>query len=131
MKTPCEIVVKTLLPTVRAEIARRLVSKHGMNQAEAAEKLGVTTAAVSQYLSERRATKRDLEPFRSQQFRILIQESAAKIASSTTEMETMREFCSLCCKIRSKGLICELHREASPGLDDCSICMQDDANSGT
>jgi predicted transcriptional regulator len=49
MKVPCEIVVWYVLPVVRREIAKSLVSDFGLNQRTAAGKLGITEAAVSQY----------------------------------------------------------------------------------
>jgi predicted XRE-type DNA-binding protein len=42
------------LPVIRKEIAERLITNFGLNQKEAAEKLGITPAAVCQYLSHKR-----------------------------------------------------------------------------
>jgi len=39
---------------MRAEMVSRLVQKQGLSQSDAAKRLGVTRAAVSQYLSKKR-----------------------------------------------------------------------------
>ena len=55
MKTPCELVVSKILPSLRASVVKELSGKHGMKQSEIAKKLGITQASVSQYLSATRA----------------------------------------------------------------------------
>jgi hypothetical protein len=50
----CDTMVRNLLPPMRAEMVSRLVLKQGMSQSAAAKHLGVTRAAVSQYLSRKR-----------------------------------------------------------------------------
>jgi len=52
--TPCEYILWNGLPVIRKEIAERLITNFGLNQKEAAEKLGITPAAVCQYLSHKR-----------------------------------------------------------------------------
>jgi hypothetical protein len=50
----CDTMVRNILPPVRAEMVSRLVLKQGMSQSDAAKHLGVTRAAVSQYMSRKR-----------------------------------------------------------------------------
>ncbi len=50
----CDTMVRNLLPPMRAEMVLRLVQKQGLSQSDAAKKLGVTRAAVSQYMSRKR-----------------------------------------------------------------------------
>lgn len=50
----CDTMVRTLLPPMRAEMVYRLVNRQGISQSDAAKKLGVTRAAVSQYMSRKR-----------------------------------------------------------------------------
>ncbi len=52
--TPCEYMMWNGLPVIRKEIAESMVNNFGLNQKEAAQKLGVTPAAVCQYLSKKR-----------------------------------------------------------------------------
>ena len=50
----CDTMVRNLLPPMRAEMVFRLVNKEGLTQSDTAKKLGVTRAAVSQYMSKKR-----------------------------------------------------------------------------
>jgi uncharacterized protein len=50
----CDTMVRNLLPPMRAEMVCRLVQKQGLSQSDAAKRLGVTRAAVSQYMSRKR-----------------------------------------------------------------------------
>lgn len=46
-----------ILPTLRAHVAAQLVSKYGFSKKDAAASLGVTPAAVTQYLKGRRGSR--------------------------------------------------------------------------
>lgn len=50
----CDSMVRTLLPPMRAEMVSRLVQKQGLSQSDAAKRLGVTRAAICQYMSRKR-----------------------------------------------------------------------------
>jgi predicted transcriptional regulator len=53
-KAPCEQIVWDLLPAIRKEMTISLIKQHKMTQKEAAEKLGLSEAAVSRYISGKR-----------------------------------------------------------------------------
>ena len=53
--TPCEYIVWNGLPLLRKEIVKSMINDFGLSQKETAEKIGITHAAVSQYLSGKRA----------------------------------------------------------------------------
>jgi uncharacterized protein len=50
----CDTMVRNLLPPMRAEMVYRLVQREGLSQSDAAKRLGVTRAAVCQYISRKR-----------------------------------------------------------------------------
>jgi len=50
----CDTMVRNVLPPMRAEMVFRLVQREGLSQSDAAKRLGVTRAAVSQYMSRKR-----------------------------------------------------------------------------
>jgi uncharacterized protein len=50
----CDSLARKYLPGMRAEMVYRLVSQRGMSQSDAAKRLGVTRAAISQYMSKKR-----------------------------------------------------------------------------
>jgi predicted transcriptional regulator len=88
---PCEKAVWYYLPQIRADLAKELV-KSGMTQSEAAKKLGVTPAAVSQYLHK----KRGLQPAKSQKYRQEIKAAAEKIREGTSKNELSGMVCNCC-----------------------------------
>jgi predicted transcriptional regulator len=50
----CDTMVRNVLPPMRAEMVFRLVQRQGLSQSDAAKRLGVTRAAVCQYMSRKR-----------------------------------------------------------------------------
>lgn len=52
--TPCEFMIWNGLPVIRKEIATCMINNFGLSQKETAEKLGITPAAVCQYVSKKR-----------------------------------------------------------------------------
>lgn len=53
MRSPCEEIVWEVLPGIRAAIAQELVAR-GLSQREVSRLMGITPAAVSQYVSRKR-----------------------------------------------------------------------------
>ena len=51
---PCEVGVKTVLPAVKAMMARSIVEKHGLNEKQTADLLGLSQSAVSRYVGKER-----------------------------------------------------------------------------
>ena len=51
---PCEIIGWQVLPAVRREIAKHLIGEKKMSRKEVAKKLGITEAAICQYLKAKR-----------------------------------------------------------------------------
>ena len=53
-RTTCEFMMWNGLPVIRKEIAESMINDYGLTQKETAEKLGITPAAVCQYVSKKR-----------------------------------------------------------------------------
>jgi uncharacterized protein len=53
MKSPCEIIVWDVLPSIRAALAEELVSRE-ISQKDVSKMLGITPPAVSLYVSKKR-----------------------------------------------------------------------------
>jgi predicted transcriptional regulator len=108
MKMPCEIIMWYILPGIRREIAKSLL-KNGLNQKETAKKLGVTDAAVSQYLSE----KRGGVEIKDKKILVEIKNSAKRIVAGDKSI-MVEETCRICNLIKSSrtvsGLLYEPHR---------------------
>jgi len=98
MNPQCEIIGKYALPIFRSMLAKELVQKYKLSQTEAAKKLGTTQAAVSQYLSAKRAYK-GMEHIA--QYLPKIQAMANQTAKQLVNQEITIEditpnFCSVC-----------------------------------
>jgi len=98
MEPQCEIVGKYVLPIFRSMLAKELVQKYKLSQAEAAKKLGTTQAAVSQYLSSKRAYKgiEHVEAFMPK-LQVMANETARKIINKEINtVDITPVFCNLC-----------------------------------
>jgi predicted transcriptional regulator len=107
MDPQCEIVGKYVLPIYRSMLAKELVQKHHLTQTEAAKKLGTTQAAVSQYLSSKRAHK-GIEHV--EQFLPKIQAMATETAQKLVKKEIAGkdvtfDFCKLCVTFCKKDTV--------------------------
>lgn len=94
----CEVVARYILPIFRSMVAQRLIEKYDFTQVKAAEKLGTTQAAISQYIHSKRGSKRVAE---FEEILPTIQSAAGEIAKgiATGEMNTdevVLSFCKLC-----------------------------------
>jgi predicted transcriptional regulator len=98
-RTPCEQVMWNGLPVIRKEIAERLITDFGLNQKDAAEKLGITPAAVCQYLSHKRGNVK----IQDQDLLKEITRSAERILNATDE-NVVEETCRLCKIFTEKGI---------------------------
>lgn len=52
----CEMIARQYIPSMRAELVYRLVKERGVPQSRVAEWMGITRAAVSQYLNKKRGS---------------------------------------------------------------------------
>ncbi len=120
MKLPCELVVWYLLPTIRKEFAKSLVKDLNLTQKQAAEKLGLTESAISQYLKSKRGQEMKLP----KDIKKNIEKSIKQISNSEDDSVMIEEICSICKLIRNHGSLCELHRTNNHNLDNCKICME-------
>jgi predicted transcriptional regulator len=55
----CDNLARMLLPQMRAEMVYRLVNERGISQSEASKRLGISRAAISQYMSRKRGFTRE------------------------------------------------------------------------
>jgi hypothetical protein len=88
---PCEKAVWYHLPQIRADLAIELV-KTGMTQSQAAKKLGVTPAAVSQYIHK----KRGLQTPKSRVYRQEIKAVVKKICAEASSDDLRLLVCNCC-----------------------------------
>jgi predicted transcriptional regulator len=98
MDPQCEIIGKYVLPIFRSMLAKELVQKYKLSQTEAAKKLGTTQAAVSQYLSSKRAYKGSEQVAKYlPRIQVMAAETARKLFNKEiSSQDVTPDFCSLC-----------------------------------
>jgi hypothetical protein len=124
VQLPSQIVVERFLPTVRSMLAAALAER-GFAQREIASRLGVSQAAVSQYLSgERGGEERFAEHPR-------MQATVERIADGfdtgrMDDYEALAELLELVRAFEDRGPICAVHEEEMPALAGlgCDLCVR-------
>ncbi len=123
MLLPCEVGVKTVLPAIRAVMARDLVEKHGMKEQQAAEILGLSQSAISRYATKDRGNILTLEDVPEVQT-LIDQMLNLLLHSNHQKNEILELFCQTCKIIREKGLMCQLCQKKmrETQLEICVFC---------
>lgn len=121
------IVVQYILPTLRAEITKELIEKHGLRKTEAADKMGVTPAAVTQYLKRDRGNIASELVRRSKEVMDRVSDITNDLVRGESPADILlMKLCMACRVVRTEKLICELHMEEMPslrGIDECSCSL--------
>jgi predicted fused transcriptional regulator/phosphomethylpyrimidine kinase/predicted transcriptional regulator len=124
VQLPSEIVVERFLPTARSMLAAELAER-GFPQREIATRLGVSQAAVSQYLAgERSGEERFAEHPRMQ---ATVERIAEGFDTGTMDdYEALAELLELVRAFEDRGPICAIHEEEMPALEGmgCDLCVR-------
>ncbi|MGV9103390.1 MAG: transcriptional regulator [Promethearchaeia archaeon] len=125
MRPPCEIIVTTVLPALRSLVAKELIEEFSFSQSDAARKLGITQAAISQYLSHKRGDN-SLEMLEAlPEVESTVSEVATNIASETfSPFDTMQMVCKLCTTLRNNRFACTMHHHSIELPTDCRVCLE-------
>ena len=125
MLLPAEIESKTLIPALRAILAKTLAEKHEIREDQISKMLGVTQAAVSNYI---RGTRGDPELIKKllaeDQVFEMISEITTDLASDRAySPSSLSKFIGLCNYIRSSLLICVIHHNLESNIDE-AVCKE-------
>ena len=115
--------VKTVLPAVKAVMARQIVEKHGFNEQETAKLLGLSQSAISRYLSKERGNLLAIEG--STEILALIDQMVISLIKEPNNRSGIFAlFCQTCRAIREKGLMCPLCQKEMPQewAETCLFC---------
>ena len=126
MSVPCEVAVKCVLPVVRAMIARELTDSYGLKQVDAAKLLRVSQPAISLYSRSIRGKAIDLAD--DGEIRRLVSHMTESLAKGhVPHRDLILMYCAICKAIRSKGLLCKLHKTFDPTveIEKCELCIRD------
>jgi predicted transcriptional regulator len=112
---PQEMEVAYVLPAMRREIAKAM-KKKGVSQKEIAERLHVTGAAVSQYLSSKRASQ--------VQFGSKLKKAISAAAVRITDIASLRSEVQKLLKLaRSEKITCGICKKISGAKCSCGACF--------
>ena len=105
MKPLCEIVVSQVLPTIRAMVVKDLIKRYKLSQVDAAEKLGITQPAVSQYVSALRG-KGEIEKILIKSIGKDIKKLSDDIViGKLTQSEVIKRYCVICKLMKREGVL--------------------------
>ena len=125
MLLPAEIESKTLIPALRAIIAKTLAEKYEIREEIISKMLGVTQAAISNYI---RGTRGDPELIKTllteKQVSEMIYEICDNLSSDKAYTpSSLSKFIGLCNYIKSSLLICDIHHNLESDIDE-AICKE-------
>lgn len=125
MSMPCEVAVKSVVPAIRAGLAKELIQTYQLKQSEIADLLGITQTAVSKYTRHVRGRVVKIEDV--EEIQEMITETAKMMVNGEmSRRQLVVKFCEICMLVRQKGLMCELCKRSNPSLDiyQCLICIK-------
>ena len=116
---PQELEVWYLIPALRKELAKVFIAEYKIKQKEVAKYLGITEAAVSQYLKSKRGneikfSKEDMSE---------IKKSAKEIIEKKGDIT--KEIYNLCVLLSKSKVMCNFHRLRDKKISkNCDVCLR-------
>jgi len=122
MKPFCEVIVASVLPSIRSLLAKELIVSYKLTQEEAAKLLGLTQPAISQYYRESRGTKVKILENSKKVMRMIRSLGNDIVTKKVDSRKIQQEFCKICKEVRREKLICKLHKDIYPLIATCKEC---------
>ncbi len=125
MLLPSEIEAKSLIPAVRAILAKKLIKEYALKEEDVAKVLGITQAAVSNYV---RGTRGDIDLISKlesvREVMRMIDDIAKDLSTNKAYTpSTLARFVGLCNYMRYTLIICDVHHSIESNIDE-TICEQ-------
>ncbi|MGI0048429.1 MAG: transcriptional regulator, partial [Nitrososphaera sp.] len=125
MLLPSEIEAKSLIPAVRAILAKKLIKEYALKEEDIAKVLGITQAAVSNYV---RGTRGDIELISKlesvREVMRMIDDIAMDLSTNKAYTpSTLAKFVGLCNYMRYTLIICDVHHSIESNIDE-QVCEQ-------
>jgi len=112
--------VQRVLPAIRAELARCMICEHGKNQQEVADVLGLSRAAVSQYLNDKRGAEVDFSEEAQQE----IKSFAVRLLDGMKPRDQVAGMCNVCKFVQRSGWL----NKNEPDAGYCILCGDDEVH---
>jgi len=125
MLLPAEIESRSLIPALRAILSKRLSEKYNIHEDEISKMLGVTQAAVSNYIRGTRGDPKLIEKLNGEkQVTEMFTDICENLASDKAYTpSSLSKFIGLCNYIKSSLLICDIHHNLESNIDD-EVCKE-------
>ena len=125
MLLPSEIETKTLIPALRAILAKKLIEEHKIGEEEVSKLLGVTQAAISNYVRGTRGDPVLINKLLSiKEVSDMINDISSNLASKMAYTPaSLSKFIGLCNYIKSSLLICDIHHKLESNIDE-AVCKE-------
>lgn len=125
MLLPSEIESKLLIPAIRAILSKEMVIERGLKEEEVARMLGITQAAVSNYLRGTRGDNELISKLMSlSEIMSMIKEISNDLSTSRAyTAKTLSKFIGLCNYMRYSLIICDAHHSLERNIDE-KVCEQ-------
>ena len=125
MQFPCEIIVKNILPAIRAIMVKELNEKYNKSQKEIAELLGITQPSVSYYLHGERGERAINVIRETKKTHDKILELLENLVTGNMTCNCLlKELCTICLEIRPIYLqkVCP---EKFEFMKDWNVCFME------
>tara|TARA_B100000929_G_scaffold246077_1_gene204443 strand:+ start:62 stop:478 length:417 start_codon:yes stop_codon:yes gene_type:complete len=125
MLLPAEIESKSLIPALRAILAKDLANRYHIREDEISKMLGVTQAAISNYIRGTRGDPKLIEKLlEDKQVVDMLDDISNSLSSDKAYTPSnLSKFIGLCNYIKSSLLICDIHHNLETNIDD-EVCKE-------
>ena len=125
MLLPAEIESRSLIPALRAILAKKLSEKYSIHEDEISKMLGVTQAAVSNYIRGTGGDPKLIDKLQGEkQVTEMLDDICENLSSDKAYTpSSLSKFIGLCNYIKSSLLICDIHHNLESDIDD-EICKE-------
>ena len=125
MLLPAEIESKSLIPALRAILAKDLANRYHIREDEISKMLGVTQAAISNYIRGTRGDPKLIEKLlEDKQVADMLDDISDSLSSDKAYTpSSLSKFIGLCNYIKSSLLICDIHHNLETNIDD-EVCKE-------
>ncbi|HSF27752.1 MAG TPA: helix-turn-helix domain-containing protein [Nitrosopumilaceae archaeon] len=125
MLLPAEIETKTLIPALRAILAKKLMDMYNIQEEDISKMLGVTQAAISNYIRGTRGNPELITKLLSiKEVSDMIDEIASNLSTNMAYTPaSLSKFIGLCNYIKSSLLICDIHHNLETNIDE-AVCKE-------
>jgi len=120
LQSPCEVAAREVMPSIRASIAYVLTTEMRLSKYEAARLLGLTPAAISNYLERKRGDKYFDQIVKDPRSMAMVKEAAGLVLAAWFDERASQQFqyitCAICSSINeaAKRYGCHFLRPLGP-----------------